>query len=428
MAVAERRRTWPPAATPRSSRSWGLARRVPGATSPASDPTVETARAAVVEDPGGDQADRVAVGRGHVGHVESSARPDSTAGRAGPPVSVPAESGCTGCRRWARRRGRPGGWPPGAPPTRPRARRSGRAGRCDGPATPCPAVSGATTPSAAPWESSTARVIPRWDTASRSISSHTVPTESKPRSWPRWTASSPAIIQSGQAWPGGTSFWPSRKIRPSMLVVVPGRSWASAAGRTTSAWSRTAPGAVATATTKSAAVERPLGQPAVGEVGQRIGTQQHQRGHRRSLGLVAGRGGQDVGRAPAPALGHRAPGAPRTRPARPRGRPGRAGRRGRGPCRGHRGRCRGAGPAGTGPRAGRRPASGRRRPPARRPRPATAGRRPRPPGPRRCSRRARSSAAASRGRGRRGAAGHQGVDQGGGIARPVAEGDLGVGR
>ena len=47
------------------------------------------------------------------------------------------------------------------------------------------------------------------------------PAASQPRSAPRCTASSAAIIQSGQAWPGGTSFWPNLLTRPSMLVVVP---------------------------------------------------------------------------------------------------------------------------------------------------------------------------------------------------------------
>ena len=42
-------------------------------------------------------------------------------------------------------------------------------------------------------------------------------------------------LQSDHADPGATSFWPSRLTRPSMLVVVPARSWVTAAGSTTCA-------------------------------------------------------------------------------------------------------------------------------------------------------------------------------------------------
>ena len=43
------------------------------------------------------------------------------------------------------------------------------------------------------------------------------------------------MIQSGRAWPGGTTFWARRVTRPSMFVVDPARSIDTAAGRTTSA-------------------------------------------------------------------------------------------------------------------------------------------------------------------------------------------------
>ncbi len=117
-------------------------------------------------------------------------------------------------------------------------------------------------------------MIPWWDGANRSISSHTSAIESSWRSPSRWAASSAAIIQSGHAWPGGTSFWPTRLIRPSMLVVVPGRSWSAATGSTTSASSFDASGDEAMDTTKSTLLQAPLRQSAIGEVGSRVGTQQ----------------------------------------------------------------------------------------------------------------------------------------------------------
>ena len=77
--------------------------------------------------------------------------------------------------------------------------------------------------------------MPAWEGATRSISSQTASTVSTPRSAPRRAASSAAIIQSGRVTPGPTTFWPSRLIRPSRLVVVPSSSAHCAEGNTTSA-------------------------------------------------------------------------------------------------------------------------------------------------------------------------------------------------
>ena len=64
-----------------------------------------------------------------------------------------------------------------------------------------------------------------------------------------------------------------------MLVVVPGRSWASAAGSTTWARSVTGPGDEADRDHEGGVVEGPLGQPAIGEVGQRVGAEEDERAH-----------------------------------------------------------------------------------------------------------------------------------------------------
>ena len=109
-----------------------------------------------------------------------------------------------------------------------------------------------------------------------------------------------------------------------------------------------------TATTKSAADEGPLGQGTVGEVAQRVGPEQDQRGDLRPARLLGGLAGQ-AARMPAvsrPAASGTRPRRRRTTPARRRGRPGRAGARGPGPCRARRGRCPGAGRAGRWPGAG----------------------------------------------------------------------------
>ena len=97
----------------------------------------------------------------------------------------------------------------------------------------------------------------------------------RPRSDPRAAASSAAIIQSGQAKPGAESFGPRRLTRPSMLVVVPARSCVTAHGSTTSAWASTdSDGWPVTATTKCPAPKRLVGHGAVGEVVERVGTEE----------------------------------------------------------------------------------------------------------------------------------------------------------
>ena len=125
---------------------------------------------------------------------------------------------------------------------------------------------------------------------------------------------------------------------------------------------------------EAGAGERPAGQVAVGEVGERVGAEQHQR-----LDLAVGRGREDAGgvearlgraRCPTPSA-NQSPAVVERRPAR-------AAARAPGPCRGRRGRCPGAGRTGTGRRAGRGQRRRRRRRCRRPTRPATAGRGRRP--------------------------------------------------
>ena len=94
-------------------------------------------------------------------------------------------------------------------------------------------------PSWAASECRTSWVIPAYAGAVPSSSSARSGMLRTPRSAPSAAANSAAIIQSGQAKPGAVSLGPSRLTRPSMLVVVPGRSCATAHGSTTSAWSST---------------------------------------------------------------------------------------------------------------------------------------------------------------------------------------------
>ena len=124
---------------------------------------------------------------------------------------------------------------------------------------------------------------------------------------------------------------------------MPGRSANAAAGSTTSAWSDRGVGEAGRPRRRTRRRPAPRrGQLAVGEVGQRVGAEQHKR-----LDLALGRGGQDAERRRG-----RAPRAPcprprRTRPGRRRATPGRAARPERGPCRARRARCPGAAPGGT---------------------------------------------------------------------------------
>ncbi len=107
-------------------------------------------------------------------------------------------------------------------------------------------------PSRAAGASRATRVIPACDGARRSISSQSSAALDTPSPAPRRSASSAATIQSGQHCPGATSFWASRVTRPSMLVVVPVRSWAMATGSTTSARAADDERKPSTATTKPA--------------------------------------------------------------------------------------------------------------------------------------------------------------------------------
>ena len=92
--------------------------------------------------------------------------------------------------------------------------------------------------------------------------------------------------------------------------MVPGRSWGSAAGSTTSARSVTASGAEATATTKSAPSSAACREVAVGEVVEGIRSEQHQRTDPLAIGASPPGGGRCENRRRVPAAfgGHRTPG------------------------------------------------------------------------------------------------------------------------
>ena len=195
--------------------------------------------------------------------------------------------------------------------------------------------------------------MPACDGASCSISSQMSSTDSRPRSAPRRRASSAAIIQSARAVPGGVTFWPSTLTRPSMLVVVPPTSAKPAAGSTTSACGRRLGEEGVDGDDRAGAGEARRGQVAVGEVGERVGAEQHQR-----VDPAVGRGlrGCRWRRGPArPAPCRHAVGEPVA--AVVERDPARAAARARGPCRGRRGRWPGAAPAGSGRRARRRAAT-----------------------------------------------------------------------
>ena len=141
---------------------------------------------------------------------------------------------------------------PGARPTAPRGghrvdRRQGAAG-----SRRPPRPAGTTTPSARPLEEGTGQTRdargPRSRSRPRAPRGAHVQVGPEGRRELGRRSSSPASDR-----PGGTSFWPSRLTRPSMLVVVPGRSCAMATGRTTSACSSSLPGREPTTTTESAA-------------------------------------------------------------------------------------------------------------------------------------------------------------------------------
>ena len=173
--------------------------------------------------------------------------------------------------------------------------------------------------------------MPRWAGPAARSRPRGRPRGRGPRSPPSWTASSAAIIQSAQAWPGATSFWPSRVIRPSMLVVVPVRSWARPPGRTTSA------------TAVDGVRERGDGddKPALSRARRPGPGRGSRRGDRPPGGRAhRGRPASSAAARSMPAVSqpascrHRSPGLRRTSPGRHRGRPVPEAARGRGPCRG----------------------------------------------------------------------------------------------
>ena len=148
----------------------------------------------------------------------------------------------------------------------------------------------------------------------------------------------------------------SRLTRPSRFVVVP--SSRRPGGGEHDVGLAAEVGEEAVHRDHGASAGEPLaGEVGVGEVGERIGPQEHE-----DVDLAAGGGLED-----AAASRPRSPARWPTRAALNHGprrvRPGRAGR-GRGPCPGRRARCRGAGRSGTARRGG--PRGWRRRRPRRR--------------------------------------------------------------
>ena len=95
--------------------------------------------------------------------------------------------------------------------------------------------------------------MPAWLVARRAISATMSSSDEYGMSAPRAAASSTAIVQSGQQTPGATTFWPSRVMRPSRLVVVPARSPQIAAGQDDVAYWIDSLRNESTATTKPAA-------------------------------------------------------------------------------------------------------------------------------------------------------------------------------
>ena len=58
---------------------------------------------------------------------------------------------------------------------------------------------------------------------------------------------------------------------------------------------------------EACALERPASQATIRKVRQRVGTEEHQCTHRSTLGMIASRGGQDLGRPPTPLRGYGPP-------------------------------------------------------------------------------------------------------------------------
>ena len=88
-----------------------------------------------------------------------------------------------------------------------------------------------------------------WTAETPANSAHTSSTDVMPRSTPRRSARSTAIIQSGRDVPGEVTFRTTRLTRPSRLVNVPSTSVGPAAGSTTSARATVAVAKRSTATT-----------------------------------------------------------------------------------------------------------------------------------------------------------------------------------
>ena len=246
-------------------------------------------------------------------------------------------------------------------------------------------------------------VRPRCAGASRPISASTSPLLVKPRSAPRRSASSEASIQSGRAVPGGVTRWRQRADPTLELVVVPAVSANPAAASTMSALAARGVEQRVDRDHRAGAGESPLGEVAVGEVGERVGAEQHEHvdaavggGREDALGVEAGGGGN--GR---PGAGEPVPALVEGDPARqqPGARP-----MSRAPltfARRSAGRNRASGRAATTARGGvdeaggrlgeRRPAEHHRERPGRTAAMSAAGLvARRPPGPRRCPCRRRS--------------------------------------
>ena len=150
--------------------------------------------------------------------------------------------------------------------------------------------------------------------------------------------SSAASIQSSRAVPGGVTLRATVLTRPSTLVVVPSTSAGPAAASTTSACCADGGEEPIDGDHRAGAGEGAGGQVGVGEVGERVGTEQHEH-----VDLPVGGGLQDPGGVEASSGGDRRPAVSAERGgAVGERRAARAGDRERAPCRARRGRCRGA--------------------------------------------------------------------------------------
>ncbi len=120
-------------------------------------------------------------------------------------------------------------------------------------------------------------VTASWVGACLTSSAHSsVSEDSTPRSPPRRSASSAAIIQSVRAVPAGVTLRCTTLTRPSRLVVVPSHSANPATGSTTSACNVDAVGNRSSEMTVRAPATRTPGEGAIRDVDERVGAEQDQ--------------------------------------------------------------------------------------------------------------------------------------------------------